>query len=74
MKSPTLTVLALTTGNILGPLLIFGGIGWYLSELKQSNVYVLVGIGIAFLFSNFLIFSTTKKYLRSSIKKHAAKQ
>lgn len=74
MKSPTLTVLALTTGNILGPLLIFGGIGWYLSELKQSNVYVLGGIIIAFLFSNFLILTTTSKYLRSTIKKHVGKQ
>ncbi|EKD76674.1 MAG: hypothetical protein ACD_43C00024G0004 [uncultured bacterium] len=73
MKSPTLTVLAITSGNILGPLLLFGGIGWYLSNLKNNNAYVVAGIIIAFLFTNFLIFTTTTKYLRSTAQKVAQK-
>ncbi len=66
MKYPTVTVLALTTGNILGPLLLFGGIGWYLTELYQTTSFVIGGIFIAFIMSNLLILTTTTKYLRAT--------
>lgn len=64
MKSPTVTALALTTGNILGPLFLFGGIGWYLTDLYNNKWYVIGGIFIAFILSNILIVTTTTKYLR----------
>lgn len=65
MKSETLAVIALTTGNILGPLFLFGGIGWYLTELYGNKAYVIVGIFVAFILSNVLILTTTTKYLHT---------
>lgn len=64
MKYPTVTVIALTTGNILGPLILFGGIGWFLTDLYQNKWYVIGGILVAFIMSNVLIITTTAKYLR----------
>lgn len=64
MKYPTVTALALTAGNILGPLFLFGGIGWYLTDLYDNKWYVIGGIFIAFILSNLLIVTTTTKYLR----------
>lgn len=69
MKYPTLTVVAITSGNILGPLILFGGVGLALSQHFNNKVYVLVGIFIAFFFSNFLILTTTSKYMKSISKK-----
>ena len=64
MKTQLLTALALSTGNILGPLALFGGIGWLLSERSGSNTYVIVGIFVAFITSNILILTTTTKMMK----------
>lgn len=64
MKTQLLTALALSTGNILGPLALFGGLGWWLSERSGTNVYVIVGIFIAFVCSNVLILTTTSKMMK----------
>lgn len=64
MKAQLLTALAISTGNILGPLALFGGIGWWLSEQSGSNRYVIIGIFLAFITSNLLILTTTSKLLK----------
>lgn len=64
MKSQLLTALAVSTGNILGPLALFGGIGWLLSQRYGSNWYVIAGIFAAFITSNLLIITTTNKFVR----------
>jgi hypothetical protein len=63
MKSPYLMAMAVSSGNILGPLLLFGGIGYLISKQTGSNIYVLAGIFVAFITSNLLIFTTTRKFL-----------
>lgn len=64
MKSQLVTALAVSTGNILGPLLVFGGIGWALTNQYGSNKYVIIGIFVAFITSNLLIVTTTSKVLK----------
>ncbi|MBI4407966.1 MAG: hypothetical protein HY565_05720 [Candidatus Kerfeldbacteria bacterium] len=64
MKPQLLTALAVSTGNILGPLFLFGGIGLWLTKQYDSNTYVIVGIFLAFISSNILIFTTTTKLLK----------
>ena len=64
MKTQVLTALAVSTGNILGPLALFGGIGWWLSERYGTNVYVVGGIFIAFILSNVLILTTTNRMMK----------
>ena len=64
MKAQLLTALAVSTGNILGPLALFGGIGWWLSERSGTNVYVIIGIFVAFITSNVLILTTTTKMMK----------
>lgn len=64
MKTQLLMGLAISTGNILGPLALFGGIGWWLSERSGSNSYVIIGIFIAFVLSNILILTTTTKMMK----------
>ncbi|EKD78694.1 MAG: hypothetical protein ACD_41C00296G0003 [uncultured bacterium] len=64
MKAQLLTALAVSTGNILGPLALFGGIGWWLSERYGTNMYVIIGIFIAFISSNVLILTTTNKMMK----------
>ena len=64
MKSKLVTALAVSTGNILGPLLVFGGIGWALTKQYGSSKYVIIGIFVAFITSNLLIVTTTAKIMR----------
>lgn len=64
MKSQLVAALAVSTGNILGPLLVFGGIGWALTNQYGSNKYVLIGIFVAFVTSNVLIFTTTARIMK----------
>ncbi len=64
MKSQLVTALAVSTGNILGPLALFGGIGWALTQRYGSTKYVIAGIFIAFITSNLLIITTTNKLVK----------
>ena len=64
MKSQLVIALAVSTGNILGPLLVFGGIGWAMTNHYGSNKYVIIGIFSAFITSNLLIVTTTSKVLK----------
>ena len=64
MKAQLLTALAISTGNILGPLALFGGIGWHLSRQTGHHYYVIVGILLAFVTSNLLILTTTSKFIK----------
>lgn len=43
--------------SILGPLLIIGGIGYFLDKLLGTNPWLLiVGVFVAFIVTNFLLF------------------
>ncbi|MCR4284120.1 MAG: hypothetical protein NUV64_02265 [Parcubacteria group bacterium] len=60
-----ISAVAYTSASIFGPLIIFGGIGFYLSkQLDRGKVYLFVGIGIAFIVTNILQFFKVKKLLK----------
>jgi F0F1-type ATP synthase assembly protein I len=50
------------SGSILGPILIFGGIGWIVDrQLGTGPLWMLILIGVAFVVTNILLFSKVKK-------------
>jgi hypothetical protein len=59
-----LAMLGIITGYIMGPLLLLGGIGWWLSERYDNLLFVFIGLGIALVTTNVLIFKNTKKQLQ----------
>jgi len=51
-----------TSSSILGPLLIFGGLGFLLDQLTKKNpLFLIIGVFIAFISTNFLIYRKVKK-------------
>lgn len=59
-----LTVVGYTSGLIFGPMVLFGGIGWWLSERFGTMLFTIGGLLVALIVSNFLIFSNTEKMLK----------
>jgi len=54
-----------TAGSILGPLLIFGGIGFFLDKIFNTRPLILIiGVLVAFLATNFLIYKKLKKMMK----------
>lgn len=58
-----LAMMGYTTGLIFGPLIVFVGIGWWLSERFDQKWIVFIGAIIALITSNLLIFRNTGKFL-----------
>lgn len=54
---------SMVSGYIIGPLLIFGGGGWYLASLTHHRIYIILGVGIAFILTNVLILRNTTKLI-----------
>ncbi|PIR04868.1 MAG: hypothetical protein COV57_02100 [Candidatus Liptonbacteria bacterium CG11_big_fil_rev_8_21_14_0_20_35_14] len=47
-----------TFGSILGPMIFFVGLGYFLDDYMGARLfYVFIGLGIAFVISNILLFS-----------------
>jgi len=60
-----LSSVAYTGVSVFGPLIIFGGIGFYLSKhMEGGKTFLFVGIGIAFIVTNILQFFKVKKLLK----------
>jgi F0F1-type ATP synthase assembly protein I len=54
-----------TSGSIFGPLVLFGGLGYFIDKYFSTKpVFILVGVLIAFIFSNILIFKKLIKLNR----------
>ena len=52
---------AYSSASILGPLIFFGLIGWYLDKTFQvKHWFVLGGVAVAFIFTNILIWRQVK--------------
>lgn len=59
-----LAMVGITTGYIFGPMILFGGIGWWLHQ-RYDNVFILlIAFFIALVTSNFLIFKRTGSALK----------
>jgi len=61
---------AMVSGYILGPLLIFGGIGyWIYKHFETSRIVLFIAVLIAFFTSNALIFIRAKKDAENFVEK-----
>ncbi|MDH4330515.1 MAG: AtpZ/AtpI family protein [Candidatus Moranbacteria bacterium] len=53
-----------TSASILGPILLFGGTGWFIDkQCGTKPLWMLIFIGIAFVVTNILLFSKVKKMI-----------
>lgn len=60
-----LAVAGSISGYILGPLILCGGIGWYLTDRFDNKMFILAGVGIAFILSNVLILKNSARIINS---------
>ncbi len=63
-KSPYLKgllVVGITSGYIFGPMIVFGAIGWWLTNMYDSMLYIFGALIIALVSSNLLIFRNTNR-------------
>lgn len=57
-----LALSAVITSYILGPLLLLGGVGWLIDRYFVSGHWGLfLGLALAFVFSNWLVFKRSAK-------------
>jgi F0F1-type ATP synthase assembly protein I len=62
VRELSLAVFYYVSGSILGPLLLFGGLGYILdSFLHTSPTGLIVGVFIAFIVTNVLLFKKVKR-------------
>ena len=54
MKNLALSMMAYTSASILGPLIVFGGLGYWLSKYFDGKAFLFVGAGIAFIVTSIL--------------------
>lgn len=59
-----LAIVGITSGYIIGPMAILGGIGWWLTNRYDSKLFILGFILLALVVSNLLIFRNTEKVLK----------
>lgn len=60
-----------TSGSILGPLLVFGGLGYYLDKFFHTTpLLIVIGIIVAFITTNILLFKKLRQ-LNRTINKYA---
>lgn len=58
-----LALAGMVSSYIMGPLILFGGIGWYLTQHFGNRAFVIGGVGLAFIVSNILIIKNTTKII-----------
>ena len=65
MRQMAVSITAYTAASILGPLIVFGGGGYYIGTyFGGGKVFLFVGIGIAFIATNTLQFFKIRALLR----------
>jgi len=52
---------AYSAGSVFGPMLVLGGIGYALDKFFKTRFIVFIGVAIAFIITNILIYRKTKK-------------
>jgi len=62
-----------TSGSILGPLLVFGGLGYTLDKVFDTKpILLVIGVVLAFITTNVLLFKQIKR-LNSTISSYKDK-
>lgn len=64
MKNLAFSMMAYTSASIFGPLIIFGGIGYWVSTYRGGKGFLFVGVGIAFMVTMVLQFFKIRKLLQ----------
>lgn len=64
-----LAVVGVTSGYIIGPLALIGGLGWWLSQRYNSPFILLGSLFIALIVTNVLIFTRTSALVKQLSKK-----
>lgn len=68
-----LSMVSITTGYILGPMAVLGGIGWWIGKQIDSLLPIMIGLILALVLSNILIFKHTPVVLARLQKKYNAR-
>lgn len=70
IRELSLSVFYYISGTIIGPLLLFGGLGYLLDNFfNTSPTLLIVGVFIAFISTNFLLFKKVK-HINSLVNKY----
>ncbi len=65
IRKLAVSITAYSTASIVGPLIIFGGAGYYLSKyLNGGKTFLFVGVGIAFIVTSVLQFFKIRALLK----------
>lgn len=59
-----LVVVGITSSYIFGPMLVIGGIGYWLTQRYDNKLFVFGALLIALVVSNILIFKNTNSIVR----------
>ncbi len=60
-----LSLIGITSGYIFGPMILLGGIGWWIGERIDSRIPVFVGLAIALITSNVLLFMNIERHVKT---------
>lgn len=60
-----LSLIGITSGYIFGPMLLLGGIGWWVGERLDSRIPVFIGLAVALISSNVLLFMNIERHVKS---------
>lgn len=64
IRQLVLSVAAYSSGSIFGPLLVFGGIGYFLFRITESKLILIISIFIAFVVTNIMIVRKIKQMMK----------
>lgn len=60
-----LSLIGITSGYIFGPMLLLGGIGWWVGERLDSRIPIFIGLAVALISSNVLLFMNIERHVKS---------
>lgn len=64
IKNLAFSMMVYTSTSILGPLVVFGGAGYWLSKYFDEKALLFVGVGVAFIATMILQFFKIKTLLQ----------
>ena len=60
-----LSLVGITSGYIFGPMFLFGGIGWWISSRMDSRLPLFIGLAVALIVSNVLLFMNIERHVKT---------
>ena len=59
-----LAMVGITTGYIFGPIILFGGVGYFISQALDNRIPMFLALLLSFGVSNWLIFKHTHTVIK----------